>query len=115
MQRFGESLRRFCLPICFNMRLLFTSTIMRTIVKVSNNGFALGFASARLRADYDVVMAAVQQYGMALYHASGALRSNREIAMAAVTENPSALEFASERLRTDQGFIVAAFTEAALR
>ena len=49
------------------------------IAAVRRNGLALGYASAELRADREVVLVAVQQDGGALKHASPELRADREL------------------------------------
>jgi len=46
---------------------------------VKNNGYALDAASEELKADKDVVMAAVKNYGEALEHASEELKADPEI------------------------------------
>lgn len=55
-----------------------------------------------LRADTDVMLAAVRHDGAALRCASEALRGERDIVMAAVANNGSALEYASATLRDDE-------------
>ena len=58
----------------------------RSIARISRtaaqNGRALQHASAELKADKEVVLAAVAQYGGALQHASAELRANKEVAAA---------------------------------
>ena len=49
-------------------------------------GFALYDASAELKADREVVLAAVQQNGFALGYASAELRADREVVLAAVQQ-----------------------------
>ena len=61
---------------------------------VSRHGWALQDASEELRADKEVVMAAVKQDGDALKFASDELRANREVVLAAVEQNRLALKFA---------------------
>ena len=46
-------------------------------------GYALEYASAELRADREVVLAAVQQYGDALGYASEELQADLEVKLAA--------------------------------
>ena len=46
----------------------------------------------KYRADFDVVIAAVQTCGWALLYAAPALRNNRMIVLEAVTEDGNALE-----------------------
>jgi hypothetical protein len=49
---------------------------------VQQDGLALEYASAELRGDREIVLAAVQQDGWALYFASTELRGDREIVLA---------------------------------
>ena len=72
------------------------------------DGNALGDASEELRADREVVMAAVMQDGSALGHASEELRADREVVMAAVMQDSEALYYASEELRADREIVKAA-------
>ncbi len=46
---------------------------------MKNNGYALDAASDELKADKEVVMAAVKNYGEALEHASEELKADPEI------------------------------------
>ena len=50
---------------------------------MKQNGEALRYASEELKADKEVVMAAVQRYGSALEYASEALRGDPDIIAAA--------------------------------
>ena len=52
---------------------------------------AFGGAPVELKADKEVVLAAVAQSGEALYHASEALKADREVVLAAIAQNPYAL------------------------
>ena len=74
----------------------------------AQDGFDLEFASEELRADRQVVLAAVKQFGNALEYASKELRADREIVLAAVKRNGWALRFASKELRADRQFVLAA-------
>ena len=66
------------------------------------NGGALAYASAELRGDREVVLAAVNQYGGALQFASAELRGDREVVLAAVKQYGEALDFVSMELRGDR-------------
>ncbi|CAE7423520.1 FRAS1 [Symbiodinium sp. KB8] len=55
-----------------------------------------------VRADREVVMAAVRKDGMALAYASQELQDDESIVEAATEENPRALQFASDRWRRDK-------------
>ena len=48
---------------------------------VSNYGYALKYASDKLRGDYDVVFAAVKNNGLALQYANELLADNKDIVM----------------------------------
>ena len=63
------------------------------------NRTALEFASAGLKADTDIVMAAVQSDGMALECACTALQARMDIVKAAVQSDGGALQFASSELQ----------------
>ena len=63
------------------------------MVAVRQSGRALQHASAELRGDRDVVLAAAQQDRHALQHASKELRGDTEFVLAAVQQN------VSERMR----------------
>ena len=52
-----------------------------------------------LRADRDIVLAAVRQNSRALQYATVELRADRDIVLAAVERNGRALEFASAELQ----------------
>ena len=61
---------------------------------MAQNGHALGRASSRLKADQEVVLAAVAQNGNALDHAPKKLRANRKVVLAAVAQHGNALQYA---------------------
>ena len=64
--------------------------------------FALEYASNELRADREVVLAAVAQHGYTLRHASEELRADRKVVLKAVAQCSYALKYASEELRADR-------------
>ena len=68
---------------------------------VAEIGSCVIYASDGLRADQEVVLAAVAQDGWALEYASDGLRADKEVVLAAVAQNGSALQYASEGLRAD--------------
>ena len=68
---------------------------------VRQNGFALYDASEALRANREVVLAAVLHYAKALGYASAELRNDRELVFEAVSRDGASLEFASEAIRDD--------------
>ena len=60
-----------------------------------------------VKADREVVLAAVAQDGLALRHASAGLRADWEVVLGAVPQNRFALEHASAGLKADREFILA--------
>ena len=73
------------------------------------DGFALEHASAALRADPQIVLAAVPtSHGRALRFASDALLADRQFALDAVKLDGSALQFFSEELREDKELVLVA-------
>jgi hypothetical protein len=68
----------------------------------NEQGSALQFASAYLRHDPDIALAAVTKYGMALEHVPEQMRDNRTFVLMAVSQTGIALEFASPRIQDDK-------------
>jgi hypothetical protein len=90
---------------------------------VQQYGHALHYAAAPLRADREIVLAAVQQDGLALHYAATPLMADRDIVLAAV-QHDFALKYAAAPLRADREIVLAAvqqhggaleFTTAELR
>jgi len=79
---------------------------------VKKDGWALTYASEELRADKDVVLAAVKKDGWALTYASEELRTDREFVLAAVKHVGSALNYASKELRADRNVVLAAVKQS---
>ena len=75
---------------------------------VAQDGYALQWASAELRSDREVVMAAVKNYGEALKYASAELRADREVATVAVAQDYRALMLVSDELQGDRELILLA-------
>ena len=68
---------------------------------------ALGFAAEALRDDRDVVLAAVRHDGYALQFASDELKDDKEIVLTAIeTYEGDVLEYASERLKDDKETVI---------
>ena len=65
----------------------------------------------KLRADREVVLAAVTQDGYALEDAFPELRADKAVVLAAVTQNYCALKYASKALQGDKEVILAAVTQ----
>ena len=76
--------------------------------RVARRGTDLQFASERLKASFDLVLAAVQENGMALRYAAADMVKHYELVMDAVRQNGDALQFASEALRSDKRIAIAA-------
>ena len=58
------------------------------------------WAAVELRADREIVLAAVKQNGLALEYVAAELQANHEIVLAAVSQNKGSLQYASEAIRT---------------
>ena len=70
---------------------------------------ALGYAAEDLRGDRDVVLAAVGHNGYALQFASEELKDDKEIVLSAIaTYEGDVLEYASERLKDDKETVLSA-------
>jgi hypothetical protein len=76
--------------------------VMSAAVDCAGSARVLRHASAELRADRDVVLAAVRRCGDALRHASDRLRADREVVTAAVTQWGGALLHAAAELQGDR-------------
>ena len=75
---------------------------------VSKHGWALFYASTRLRDDKDVCLAAVSNKGWALKYASTRLRDDKDVCLAAVSNNHRAFKLVSENLKKNNAFLLAA-------
>eukprot|EP01048_Picozoa_sp_COSAG05_P005570 COSAG05_NODE_333_length_11249_cov_629.633094_12_plen_155_part_00 len=67
----------------------------------------MAYASHALRADREIVIAAVSHDGLALQFASAGLRADRELVLLAVAQTVTALDYASEVLKADREFMLA--------
>jgi hypothetical protein len=76
------------------------------LAAVRNGCWSLIYASDRLKDDYDVVMAAVNKHGANLRYLSDRLKDDEAIVLAAVNQNGTVLQFASDRLRSDVNFCI---------
>ena len=99
-------------------RILFRIFVKRSravvLMLLRNAGNALrwlGGASERLRADREVVLAAVRQNGQALQHASEGLQKDRVLVLTAVQLYGMALQWAYEDLRDDKEVVLAAVSQ----
>ena len=75
---------------------------------MSDCGFALEYASDRLRNEWKVVVAAVSQNCWALRYASDRLRASLTVVLTAVLQDPSSWKFALEKQTLRRKFIIAA-------
>mmetsp|Transcript_20219 Transcript_20219/g.35464 ORF Transcript_20219/g.35464 Transcript_20219/m.35464 type:complete len:89 (-) Transcript_20219:104-370(-) len=64
-----------------------------------------------MRADREIVLAAVKQNGKVLVFAPEELRKDREVVLAAVRQNGKALVFAHESLKGDKEVVMEAVAE----
>ena len=79
---------------------------------VESDGTALQFADEKLKADRAIVLAAVESSrGKALQYAGDKLRSDREIVLSAIAEDAWSLKYATHELRFDQEIVTTAFNE----
>jgi hypothetical protein len=78
------------------------------------NGWALEYASAALKDDREVVLAACNQdwNGRALMYASDAMKDDREVVLAACNQDGYALQYASAALQDDRGVVLVAVAES---
>ncbi|CAE8669697.1 unnamed protein product [Polarella glacialis] len=78
------------------------------LAAISQEGFALEFAAPCLRENRDFVLAAVRLDGFALRFAAKELRSDLEVVLSAVTQNGASLGFAAKELQAVRGVVLAA-------
>jgi hypothetical protein len=71
-------------------------------------GLALKYGSKEVRANKEVVLAAVRQTGHTLYYASESLKSNKEVVLAAIKQDGYSLLSASEKLKQDRDLVLEA-------
>ena len=70
------------------------------------------YASDQLKADKEVVLAAINFDGLALQYASIELKADKEVVLAAVKNTGYALEFASDELKADNEVVTVAVNKA---
>ncbi len=92
-----------------NIRHTYLSDSIRNwfLAKVSKDGMHLRYASAELRADREVVLAAVGQTLWAFEYAAAALKADKEVVFVAVRQNSGALQYAAAELKADRDFVLA--------
>ena len=82
----------------------------KALLKAMKEGdsWKLEHADKSLKADREIVLAAVKQDGYALEYADKSLKANREIVLAAVKQNGSTIQFADKSLQADREIVLAA-------
>jgi len=76
------------------------------LAAVEGDPMALAFAHESLKADRDVVFRAVSKDGMALEHSSADLKADRDLVLAATLRSPDAIRFAPQQLKEDDAMKV---------
>ena len=84
------------------------------LAAVMQNGNALEFASRDLKSDKEVVLTAVMQYGLALDFASDDLKADNKVILAAVMQEGRALKYASKELKADKEVVLTAVMQYGL-
>jgi len=82
------------------------------LAAVRQNGYALTYATEALKGDREIVLTAVQKDGVALKYATEALKSDRDVVLTAVQQDGDALEHATEALRADPEVVEAAMQKS---
>ena len=99
------------------MNLYFCAKALRAdrevvLAAMAHNPLALGAGSAALRrefgADRAAMLAACQKSGAVLRYATEDLRSDKELVLAAVTSDGNALQFAVKALQSNRQIVLAA-------
>ncbi|MEK9658278.1 MAG: DUF4116 domain-containing protein, partial [bacterium] len=80
---------------------------------VENNWRSLEYASDDVKANPEIVLAAVKQSGEALRFAADELKADPGIVLAAVKQDCKALHFAAEKLKADPNIVLAAVNQNA--
>ena len=76
---------------------------------LDSHGKALQHASAELRADRNIALAAVAQDGLALQFVAAELHVDREVVWEAARQNRDALQYAAEPLRSEFAAVLGRF------
>lgn len=78
------------------------------LAAVQVDGHALQFAVETLKHDLEVVLAAVSENGLSLRHAALSMRSDRKVALAAAKRHGLSIQYMSDDLRSDVEIATAA-------
>ena len=81
--------------------------VLAAVRNCGYQGFTLSIASAELRSDRAVVVAAVSRCGQALQWAAPALRADREVVVVAVTQTEKAMAHAGPAVKADRTAVLA--------
>ena len=72
-----------------------------------NDYFSLEDADEKLKADKEVVLAAVKQNGLALEYADKKLKGDKEVVLTAIKQDADAFIFADKKLKADKKIVMA--------
>lgn len=106
-----ESERKERLAILINSNGALRADREVVMAAVEKDGLTLQRATDNLKADREVVHTAVQDKGCALEFASDELRSDREVVLTAIREDASAVQHAAEQLREDHSIAMEAIQQ----
>ena len=81
------------------------------LVALQQDGLALQYAAAGVRADRPLVLVALRRNGLALQYASAGLRADRQVVLVALDQNGRALQYATDALRGAPDIVEAAITQ----
>ena len=81
------------------------------LAAVKQAGRALEYADKKLQADKEVVLAALKQDGRALQYADKKLKADKNFVLVAVKQNGDALEYADKKLKADKNFVLVALKQ----
>ncbi len=81
------------------------------IAAVKQNGYALQNASDEMKADKEVVLAAVKEHGYALEYASDEMKADKEVVLAAVNQLGYVLEYASDDMKANKEVVLDAVNQ----
>jgi len=87
------------------------SSTRNIITKAGKMKYALFFIDKKLKADKEIILAAVNRYGNYLKYADEKLRDDKEIALAAVSQTGEALKYVSKKLQNDKDVVLAALKQ----
>jgi len=104
----GRALRYAATDLKVDKDVLYASQKCVALVKVRENGEALGGpeVAPEMRDDKDVVLAAMTQNVDALEYASEALCSDADVMISAIRRDGDAMYYASDSLKADRLFVL---------